>query len=436
MKEKITLKIFNFFINSKDFNGIPLRQISEDLKVDYEESINIIKELVQENKIVIQSSTNPHIIGKFHYPIKSQLEILESSKKTEVRYQTFGSVKFSIEKTDYPICLYPSTDYLKNHRNLEEFGLSHYSKKLALGEPQLKPMFFEIEVLERYYNDPRFEFEFEDYSGKVSCKYDDLYNPLVRKEDDIYIKSFGIGFDEDGNRLAVVFLRYLKNLTGEHQIFWKSKEKDGNCKILKEYYENTIEGKWTFSYSIFSAFLQELKCVNELTNLIFDIPLFNEAFEKEKRPREFTFFFTPTIKNFHDFIHLLDKLISDNINKSFFKNKIQLFELKEENGYHIKENKGTLRLLEEWLYTQFNIKGEGSISDVIKPFKLIRKERQLPAHKINENVYDIQLIERQKEIITDAYNSMRQLRNIFNLHPKAKNYKIPNWLESGDIINI
>lgn len=84
MKEKITLKIFNFFINSKDFNGIPLRQISEDLKVDYEESINIIKELVQENKIVIQSSTNPHIIGKFHYPIKSQLEILESSKKQKL----------------------------------------------------------------------------------------------------------------------------------------------------------------------------------------------------------------------------------------------------------------------------------------------------------------------------------------------------------------
>lgn len=250
------------------------------------------------------------------------------------------------------------------------------------------------------------------------------------------LKVLESALSEDGNRLAVVFLRYLKNLTGEHQIFWKSKEKDGSCKILKEYYENTIEGKWTFSYSIFSAFLQELKCVNELTNLIFDIPLFNEAFEKEKRPREFTFFFTPTIKNFHDFIHLLDKLISDNINKSFFKNKIQLFELKEENGYHVKENKGTLRLLEEWLSTQFNIEGEGSISDVIKPFKVIRKERQLPAHKINENVYDIKLIERQKEIITDAYNSMRQLRNIFNLHPKAKNYKIPNWLENGNIINI
>lgn len=104
-------------------------------------------------------------------------------------------MKFSIEKTDYPICLYPSTAYLKDHRNLEKFGFSHYSKKLALGEPQLKPIFFEIEVLERYYNDPRFEFELEDYSGKVSCKYDDLYNPLVRKEDDIYIKSFGIGFE-------------------------------------------------------------------------------------------------------------------------------------------------------------------------------------------------------------------------------------------------
>ncbi|MFV0150868.1 hypothetical protein OBJ95_09550 [Empedobacter falsenii] len=436
MKENIESKVFDFFVQSNDFNGIPLRQISEDLKIEYKESIDLIKELVTEDKLSIISSTNPHIIGRAHYPIKSQLQILENAKKTTVKSKIYGEIEFSFENTEFPICLYPSQSSLRKNRNINEYGFSVYSKQLALGEPQLKPVFFDIEVLERYYNDPRFDFDFEDYSGKISCKYDELYNPLVRKEDDIYVKTFGVGFDEKGNRLAVVFLRYLHNLSPEHQVYWKSKERNGNCKVLKEYYENTIEGKWTFSYSIFSAFLQELKCLNEISELIFGIKIFNETFENEKRPKEFTFFFVPTLKNYHDFVHILDKMISDNINKSFFNNKIELYELKDQNGYYLKENKGTLRLLEEWLDSNFNIDGEGSILEVIKPFKKIRNERQTPAHKININNYDENLITKQKELISETYNSMRQLRYIFSLHHKARKYEIPNWLENGTILNL
>lgn len=436
MKNNIEKKVYDFFVNSNDFNGIPLRNISEDFNIDYRDSIDIIKELVRDKKISIQSSTNPHIIGRCHFPIENQISVLENAKDIEVEVQYIGEIKLAFEQTEFPICLYPTQEYLKRHRNMDEFDYSYYTKQLALGEPQLKPIFFDIDVLERYYNDPRFDFEFEDYSGKISCKYDELYNPLVRNEDDIFIKTFGIGFDEDGNRLAVVFLYYLHNLTGEHQIYWKNKERHGNCKILKEYYQNTIEGKWTFSYSIFSAFLEELKCVNELTNLIYKVKLFNETFESDKRPKEFTFFFTPTLKNYHDFILLLDKMISENINKSFFINKCELYDLREENGIFIKENKGSLRLLEEWLSSVFNIQGEGSIAHVIKPFKNIRKERQAPAHKINENSYDSTLIKKQKETISEVYNSIRQLRNIFSLHPRAKNYQITDWLENGKIINI
>lgn len=217
---------------------------------------------------------------------------------------------------------------------------------------------------------------------------------------------------------------------------FKFKSGFGKCKMLEEYYQNNIEGNWIFSHSIFSAFLGELKCLNELSVQTFKINLFNETFENEKKPKEFTFFFTPTIKNYHDFIHLLDKMISENINKKFFKGKVDLYELKEENGVYIKENKGTLRLLEEWLTSIFKIRDEGSISDVIKPFKLIRTARQSPAHAITENSYDISLIERQRETMSEVYNSMRQLRNIFHLHPEGKSYELPDWLENGKIVNI
>jgi hypothetical protein len=436
MKQIIERRVFEFFVNSQDFNGIPLRQISTELDIEYHFSIDLIKGLVEEEKISIQSSTNPHIIGFRHYPTDIQLKILEAAKDTGVRYQTIGEIRIAFEETEFPICLYPSQNKLKTERTLESFEYCHYSKQLALGEPQLKPIFFDIDVLEKYNSDPRFDFEFDDYSGRISCKYDDVYNSLVRKEDEIFIKSFGIGYDENKNRVAVVFLRYLHNLTGEHQIFWKSKERIEGCRVLEDYYRNAIEGSWAFARSFFSAFLEELRITNELSQRAFDTNLFHATFEGDKKPQAFTFFFTPTVKHYQDFIHLLDKMVSENINRKFFEGKVELFELKEENGIFIKETKGTLRLLEEWLSSVFAIKGGDSISEIIKPFRDIRKSRQAPAHKISENKYDPSLIERQNQTIIAAYSAMRQLRHIFHLHPKSRTYTIPDWLENGDILSI
>lgn len=421
-------------MDSSDFNGIPLRNISQKLDINHENSIDLIKELVEDGIISIQSSTNPHIIGFQHYPIDSQINILEEAKKTKEVLHSFGEFTIATEDTEFPICLYPSKTYLQRKRDLSKFDNATYSKQLALGEPHLKPIFFEIEVLDRYFNDPRFNFKFEDYSGRISCKYDENEKPIVRKEDDVFLKTFGLGFDENGNRLAVVYLRYLKDLTAEHQIYWKSREKAGNCKMLEEYHQNTIQGNWTSSYSIFSGFIGEQKCINDITELVFSKPLFRKTFEKENRPKEFTFFFTPTIKNYNDFILLLDKMISENINKDFFEGKVELFEFKEiGNGIVERQSKGTLQIFEEWLGSVFNVQGDGSVNELFKPLKKIRRERQNPAHKIIDNQYDLQFIEKQKEIINEAYSVFRNLRNIFHQHPSASNFEIPKWLENGKI---
>lgn len=434
MKERIENIVYDFFVASSDFNGIPLRNLSQKLNIGYEKSIDIVKELVKNEIVSIQSSTNPNIIGFQHYPIDSQIHILEEAKKTKEILHSFGDITISSEDTKFPICLYPSEKYLKKNRNLVEFGNAFYTKQLALGEPHLKPIFFEIEVLDRYFNDPRFDFKFEDYSGQISCFYDENENSIVREEDEVFLKTFGLGFDENGNRLAAVYLRYLKDLTPEHQVFWRSKEKFGNCKMLEEYHQNTIQGDWTFSYSIFSGFLGEQKYINDLTELAFSKPIFRRTYEKDNRPKEFTFFFTPTLKNYNDFILLLDKMISENINKDFFDGKVELFDFEKlEDGIVERKSKGTLQLFEEWLTKVFNIKGDGSIRNLFKPLKKIRRERQNPAHKINENQYDKQYIDKQKEIMNEAYFVLRNLRNIFHQHPKARNFEIPDWLENGHI---
>jgi len=144
LKDKITNKIFDFFVNSNDFNGIPLRQISDEFEINYTDSIDLIKDLVVENKVTIQSSTNPHIIGFQKYPIDIQIKILDEAKNTKVTKRKMGKITFSSENTEFPICLYPTKELLEKKRDLTKVRDFPYTLELSLSEPQLKPIYFEI----------------------------------------------------------------------------------------------------------------------------------------------------------------------------------------------------------------------------------------------------------------------------------------------------
>lgn len=111
--KKVKDLIFSFFCESHDFNGIPLRDISNRLGLKYEPSIDLVKQLVEQGSASIQSSTNPHIIGFKHHDIRSQLEVLDHAKNVTSTKKQFGNLSFVVEETDYPICVYPSKEYLK-----------------------------------------------------------------------------------------------------------------------------------------------------------------------------------------------------------------------------------------------------------------------------------------------------------------------------------
>ena len=435
IEQQILDSVYNFFISSHDFNGMPLRDVSREFEIDYVESIELIKDLVRNGSISIQSSTNPHIIHTQHYAIDGQLKVLDMAKdnKEEVLFSA-GNITFTSENTDYPICLYPSRDYLKTHRDVSKLTKKPYTKMLALGEPQLDFHFFEIDVLDRYYNDPRYRFEFDDYSGLITIETDDEGNPLLDEKDQTFLQTFGLGVDEDNNRVAVVFTRYLSDLSAGHQLYWQSKEIHSPCKVLKEYYVNSIEGNFTDSMSIFSAFMGEINCLYDLTKHIYGKSLLNQKFEEDKRPKEMTFFFLPTSKNYEDFVHLLDKMLSDNINKKFFDGKIDEYELVPiENNLVERKMKGTIRMLEEWFNKNVKPQDEQLHKDIFKFLKDIRKERQNPAHRISKNVYDKKYITMQIEMIEKAYTVVHALRTAYQLHPLANSFEIPAYLDEAKI---
>jgi len=418
--------VFSFFCESSDYNGIPLRQVSKDLNLGYEESIDLIKEITKSEIVSIQSSTNPHIIGFKHHTVKSQLEMLEHAKSIKVERQSFGNFEIAVEQTEYPICLYPSPKYAKKNRDVSKYGYARYSVELALAEPQMSFRFFETDILERYSNEPRFDFKFNDFSGQISCKYDEEGNPILREEDQIFLKSFGLGFDSSGTRVIAVLLCDLGRLSSEHQIAWGAKEIHGaECKVLEDYYNNVILGQWITSKSVFSALVDEINVIYTLTEKIFGVPLFRKKLDDDNRPKNFTFFFSPTSKNYYDFINLLDKYLSENINKSFFEGLIELDELKPISGNMVERvRKGTLRLLEEWVVLSFRFPDETYSKQILKPLKDVRKERQKPAHKIIENDYDTIFIDKQKKIVEACYISIASLRRNLQTHPKAHEVKL------------
>lgn len=427
--------VYSFFCESADFNGIGLRSISQQLGLDYEDSIDKVKELVKARVVDIQSSTNPNIIGFTHHAIETQLEILEKAKRIEVTNQVIGSFNIVTENTEFPICLYPTGEFLEKNRDITEFGYAKYKAALALAEPQLSFRFFETEVLERYSNDPRFDFEFHDFSGSISHKYNDSGNPILRKEDQIFLKSFGLGFDPRSNRVIAVLLCDLGRLSSEHQVYWSSKEIPASeCKVLSEYYDNVIRGGWITAKSVFYALIDEINAIHKLTASIFGIPLFQKELNGENRPRNFTFFFSPTTQNYYDFINLLDKYLSENINKPFFERWLELEERKqiEENTFE-RIQKGTLRLLEEWINTVFTYGDESIPKEIMKPLKRVRKERQTPAHKVINNDYDPSLVDLQKEIMESCYLSLGSIRRNIQTHPKAKSVELDDDLDYANV---
>lgn len=429
--EEVQKVIFDFFVNSLDYNGIPLTELSRRVNIDYEKIIEIVKELVIRDLALIQSSINPHIIFLYHEKDR-QIEFLDAAKENEIRIITQIGNKTIVSETKL-ICVYPSPKYLTINRNIDAFQRSPYTRELALASPQLSAKYFDIDVLERYAKDPRFRFSLKDYSGEISYAVDSNQVSLVKPQDEIFLKTFGLGMDRDENKVVVVFLRYLKGLKESHQLYWQSYENNNGCLMFKDYNETSLKGGWPTTRSIYAAFIEEQRTLNELSKSIFEIPIFLKTFEEKKRPKDFTFLFIPTSINYNNFVLLFDKMISENINKDFFKRSgFETFEtITLSNGQIERKMKNTLRLFEEWLSAEYTT--IEPIGDLFTPFKKIRVERQTPAHRISENSFDKKFLSKQAEMIKDAYYSMKYLRMIFQKHPSAFNVEIPAWLDNGDI---
>jgi hypothetical protein len=438
-EETILNEVTNFYLNSRDFNGISL----EDLYTKTSLSENKFKEeivaLINNRKIDLiyeGDIPNPHI-KPFPAPtIKKQIEKLfqfridDHIKQSETNAETFGHGEIKIRFVQgLGCCVYPAPEHLKNRVDWKKYVSRPFTLRLAKGEWQLRPYFFELGILAIYRNDPRYKYRTDDITGSVI--YED--EKLLNTSDQIFIEHFGFGFGDSGIRAVAVLLTDLAKLTPEHQQIWKAKMLGGYYKYrLHPEFRRSILGDFYEKESIFSAFLKELEVIKEMSEKISGISLINKTFEYDEKPENFGFLILPTLREYELFCHTLDRMMSDNLNKNFFTDKISESDLSDGETMEKIENR-LIRKLEIWINKTVRFSDHGPKDEMFKIFRDIRSLRSKPAHSHFKNEWNLRFYEDQKKLIKQAYTAIRTLRLILANHRNTKSVEVPDWLFKGEI---
>jgi hypothetical protein len=420
-------RIIDFYLNSSDFNGIRANAILGDSEPD---ALETLKKLVGRGVVEVYSSEydNPHIKRLPALSVPQQLGFLDAASSEE------------------HVCLFPSIKTMRRRLPSNKYRTKPFSRFLALGHPQLEPVFFQLGVLERYQSDPRYIFRFDGLDGHISVKTANYKGKEMAEADKVGLETFGLGTSPKGHRVIVTFPRYLASMSSRHQQHWDTYRVHGKSKMEKNYALRGIWGQWTDGVSIYDALLAEIFHINQMCQLIGLPNLFRRDYSRETRgdedgspldePKGFGLLMVPTKKHFLEFAQILDKVISENLNTDFF--AAQHLELEEktkkESGEVVVVLKGTLRMLEEWLTKYIRIKGENGPAIVIAPLKEVRKLRQSPAHKFVDDEFSIKYQERKEDLIAEVYRSVSNIRMFFQTHPKAQGYQFPDHLKPEHLV--
>lgn len=422
--DDILARATDHYLTSGDFNGLPVRELFAD-EAGREAIRKALARLMEAGSLTMEFGTghpNPHIKAFPPHPdVSKHLAFLAESDLAHA-------------------CAYPSPSVLAKRIKKTQSQDRPFSRRLMLGEAQLEFHAFDLSVLEFYRNDPRYHYETNDIGGWISVR--DAYSdpasapetPKMHERDQVFLQAFGFGYDDQMNRAVVVFTYDLSRLSAEHQQIWNARRLDGKYVLHPDFYRTQIIGDWGTKISIFEAFVAELKHINAMVKLMGKPALFRNEFEN--RPKGFSFLVRPTTKELNDFVLTLDQMMSDNLNKDFFRGDVDLeTDTLRDDGKIVVTQKGTIQLLEQWFQVKMRWPDPKPFEEMMAAFRRVRKLRQSPAHKIEDSVFDQGLFKEQRSLVIEAYKAVRTIRLLFANHPAVRAYKVPDELFKGEIWN-
>lgn len=380
--------ICRYFKESDNYGGISSYNLNLPYRKD--EVVTSVVRLIEKNKISILTSDDDENYHIIRFGFNSKEEQIDFLKKNGLQVD---------------FCLYPSQDYLSQTSLDEDAIVYPFKHLLKIGQPQYKILYFEWGILHKYNSDPRYNFEFSDYYGKI------FSTENIKEENSIKLNRFGVAKDKNGNYVVAAFIRDLATQPSATQIEWKLRlvDEQEKCNVTSCYIKNLFECCWDFPNTVYRSVIQEITNINLLSIKICGELFFNLEFDKEKL-NDFDMIYIPTYKAYMDYILKFETIVINNINVKFFDHFG--IDRRDENG----DIRGSIALLKIFLE---KIKPEIK-EQIIQPLKKLRKLRQTPAHKVENNKYDIEYFNKQHSLTVEVFESLCLLRKLIHSHPNAK----------------
>lgn len=148
--QEILDTITNFYLSSRDFNGVPVHDLTINLGIVWEDFVDNLSHLIRSERVgvvFIDTDANPHILRIGCEPIGRQLEKLPTA--------------------DLHACAYPLPKHLEDVVERSQYETRPYALALALGRHQLKFLPFDLSVLEFYRNHPRYSYSNDGIHSRI-----------------------------------------------------------------------------------------------------------------------------------------------------------------------------------------------------------------------------------------------------------------------------
>lgn len=224
-------------------------------------------------------------------------------------------------------------------------------------------------------------------------------------------------------------MRYLTDLSPEHQQYWAGLEVSADVELHPDYFRPSFLGEFPERVSVYTAILMEMQTINELSRAMGRVAFFRKDFREGDKPPYFGRLVRPTALEFDQFVLMLDRMLSDNINHDFFGNDVRRQrEFERPDGRIEVQQKGSMQKLADWVESKFQPRDQESrdaIAEMLRTLREIRHRRMRPAHALDNNTFRQELARDQRELVKRVYRCLKVIRLMLGNHPQAGAVEIP-----------
>jgi hypothetical protein len=287
--------IIDTYLESTDYNGLAVHD-----GFDAGQTMALVG-LVEDDLVEVrttETSMNPHV----------RRESTTVSRDQQVELMQAGKCERYV--------LYPTPALLEGHPRITELADQPYEQRLAAGAAVLDIVYFDLDVLENYRNDPRYTFSFWDFGVSFSISDDAYMDPEEAERDKVSAAHVGFAYSGDTRptgpirRYLAVFVKDLAAMTPEHQQRWRTYEAArDDIAPHPQWARAQLFGEFPEGPGTFSMCLTEMQYINEISEMLWGEPLFNST----DRPREWGWMIRGSRTDYKTFAHLTDKLLAENL---------------------------------------------------------------------------------------------------------------------------